>query len=534
MVGDEIALGSELFVVAAEPKKRGANSQNAEESETGGLSGKELVSVKCDDSELSHRLRPRTVREFSLLHDVAFDLSTCDSVAELMARIGRWLNDILNPQSLWIARAFNGDDLVFYPTFSSGQDPSERAPLQTIRAALREHRGIMLAEESLRAGHSGRLFTMVMPVSVGGINIAAIAVKMTPREGYDAEYELEFLALLAKSLAPFIHAIENIERLEKDTAYFRARANESPILVGASDAMLRVQEAIAKAAGSELNVLFIGETGTGKELAARTLYAQSRRSSGPFIVVNCAAVPGDLLESQLFGHKKGAFTGAVNSHIGLLTQAHGGTLFLDEVGDMSLECQARILRAIESGTFRGVGAKKETYVDMRVVAATNADLHEKIKRGEFREDLFYRLNGFEIHIPPLRDRPADIPVLAHHFFELARSQARHVLKGIAPEALEHLQSRAWPGNVRELRNTILRAVAVAGDDVIGLRDLLLRPEPLAADEPDGPLQSLREAEKSHISAVLKLCDGDVRKAAQVLHVGVSTLYKKLSKFNIGA
>jgi DNA-binding NtrC family response regulator len=249
------------------------------------------------------------------------------------------------------------------------------------------------------------------------------------------------------------------------------------------------------------------------------------------VTVNCAAIPRELFEGELFGHEKGAYTGAHDARPGLVSCAHGGTLFLDEVGDLSLENQARILRVVEYGVFRAVGASTETRVNLRVVAATNRDIEAAIKSGGFRVDLYHRLNGFEIHIPPLRERASDIAPLAEHFFQIGKGEAKRTLAGIAPEALDHLRSRPWPGNVRELRNCILRAIATARHDAIALGDVLDR----VPRGPVGPVQpslSLVEAEKTHIGATLRKCNGNIREAAKILQVSPSTLYRKITQYGI--
>jgi len=251
------------------------------------------------------------------------------------------------------------------------------------------------------------------------------------------------------------------------------------------------------------------------------------------VVVNCAAIPRDLFESEFFGYERGAFTGAQRRFDGLLVQAHGGTLFLDEIGELSLENQARILRAVEEGKFRRVGGNEEERVRVRIIAATNKDLRRALALGQFRNDLFHRLNGFEIHIPPLSERISDIPLLAEHFFSMAKNQAKRPLSGFAPETLVYLQNRPWRGNVRELRNWVLRAVALATSEWIH-PDISIEQLPETALDVHAPLPavSLAEMERRHIAAVLAQCGGNIKEAAKVLRLARSTLYAKIAEYDL--
>jgi two-component system response regulator HydG len=267
-------------------------------------------------------------------------------------------------------------------------------------------------------------------------------------------------------------------------------------------------------------------------LAARLIHQQSSRKRGPFVVVNCAAIPHELFESFMFGHEKGAFTGADHASPGFLAEAHGGTIFLDEVGDLSLTNQARILRSIEYGTYRRPGADQDSRVDVRVVSATNRDLRARVQRSAFREDLFHRLNGFEITLPPLRERTDDIPELVEHFFELARQQAKRPVREVSSEAIALLQTQDWDGNVRELRNCVLRAVSIAQGDTVQARDVsdsLSRPP---VNEEASAAESLADLEKKHIAHMITKCQGNVSKAAKALGISRSTLYEKLRNYGL--
>ena len=274
---------------------------------------------------------------------------------------------------------------------------------------------------------------------------------------------------LEKAVLVVRHAMRQ-RALEAENRDLRAQVDRRHTLIGESPAMRHLREQVLLAAPTNGRVLILGENGTGKEVVARTLHAHSRRRSGPFVEVNCAAIPEELIESELFGHARGAFTGAVADRRGRFEHAHGGTIFLDEIGDMSLKTQAKVLRALQEQVVQPVGGTATVRVDVRVVAATNKDLQDEIRAGRFREDLFFRLNVVPIFVPPLRDRADDVPRLAEHFMAtLAGEYGR--LKRFAPEAMARLQQHSWPGNVRELHNVVERLLIMVAGDVITLNDV---------------------------------------------------------------
>ena len=314
-----------------------------------------------------------------------------------------------------------------------------------------------------------------------------------------------------------------------------------PVLVGSGPEMARIFETVARVADSEATVLITGESGTGKELAARALHWASGRRDEPFVPVNCAALPEHLLESELFGHERGAFTGAVARKKGRFERAEGGTLFLDEIGDMSLPLQAKILRALEDGVIERVGGEEQIALDVRVVAATNRSLDRHIEEGEFREDLYYRLAVVELEMPPLRERSGDLRELALHFAaHFARRHDRE-LKGVSEEALRRLEAYPWPGNVRELRNVLDRAVLLASDGILRARDLRLgsaAPRLSARDRrPAGgyePTRSLEEVEADHIQQVLRYTGGHMGDASEILGIHRNTLTRKVREYELEA
>jgi DNA-binding NtrC family response regulator len=309
-------------------------------------------------------------------------------------------------------------------------------------------------------------------------------------------------------------------------------------MVGQSRGMQEVYRWVELAGTSTAPVLVYGESGTGKELVARTVHELSNRRNKPFVAINCAAIPETLIESELFGHERGAFTGATERRLGCFELTDGGTLFLDEIAEMDPNTQAKLLRVLQEGSFRRVGGgKHEIQVDVRVVAATNQVPTEAIANGKLREDLFYRLNVFSIHLPPLRDRREDIPLLARNFIEEFNRQDNRQVRGLSSEAEKELERYHWPGNVRELRNVIQRAVVISGSGLIGtehLPDTVLgaaAPAPAAAA---GSVTPIREMERDMILRALEETGQDKRRAAQLLGISLKTLYNKLAKYGIQA
>jgi two-component system response regulator HydG len=303
-------------------------------------------------------------------------------------------------------------------------------------------------------------------------------------------------------------------------------------LIGASSAMKQVFELLHRVAGLDTSVLLSGESGTGKGLAARALHDHSRRRNGPFVAVNCAAVPEALLESELFGHAKGAFTDAKADRLGLFLKANGGTLFLDEIGEIPLRLQPKLLRAIQERAVRPVGSDTEVLCDVRLVAATNRDLQRAVAEGEFRDDLFYRINVIHADLPPLRARGADVLLYAQHFtLQFATLMGKGVV-GLSPTAAEKLLSYSWPGNIRELQNAIERAVALTRFEELTVEDLpetirrYRKSHILIASENPSELVTLEEVERRYILRVLEATAGNKTKAAAILGVDRRTLYRK--------
>ena len=307
------------------------------------------------------------------------------------------------------------------------------------------------------------------------------------------------------------------------------------VVIGQSEAMQRLFRLAKTVAATDSSVLVVGESGSGKEVIARFIHAESPRKGHPFVTVNCAAIPPNLLESELFGHRRGAFTGAVYSRRGSWELANGGTLFLDEIGEMPVEMQAKILRALEEHQIKRVGSEESMDVDVRIIAATNKNLEQEIKAGRFREDLYWRLNVVQLEVPALRKRPEDIIPLARHFLAFYAHELKKAPLDFSPEVLAALADHDWPGNVRELRNVVERAVifATPGEPIrqAQLPPSLHAEQPHREPAPVNPLRSLREMESEHIRKVLDACGGNRTRAAEILGVSSVTLWRKLSKEN---
>jgi len=342
------------------------------------------------------------------------------------------------------------------------------------------------------------------------------------------------------SLDKTVLAVRNALRqrhLEVENQALREEVGRRFVMVGDSPPMLRLRQQIRLAAPTNGRVLISGENGTGKELVARQIHAQSRRAQGPFVEVNCAAIPEDLIESELFGHARGAFTGAVADRRGKFELATGGTLFLDEIGDMSLKTQAKALRALQEQVVEPVGGLGQLQVDVRVIAATNKDLLDEIRAGRFREDLYFRLNVIPIAVPALRERGDDVVRLAEHFIQEFTLEYGRRPKRLSPEAIKVLQSWDWPGNVRELRNVIERLVIMVPGDVISAGDLSFlagadRTRTGGASE-IVPLYQARDAwEREYLLAAVAAVDGNISRAADALGIERSNFYRKMRSLGI--
>jgi DNA-binding NtrC family response regulator len=436
------------------------------------------------------------------------DRETCRFMEELLAETGRTIETTQSPErALALAREGHFDVVV-----SDINLGGELSGLDVLRAYKRADPSI----EVILVSGFGTLDTAIQAVRAGAFDYVS---------------------------KPF--DIAQVKQIVSRALRRRAEAGASPEpavepeaapdeLIGRSGAMLALYKQIAQATHDEAPVLVTGETGTGKELVARAIHRHGRRSARPFVPLNCGALPETLLESELFGHTRGAFTGAVSDQKGLFEQAHFGTIFLDEIGETSPAVQVRLLRAIELGEVRPVGASGVKTVDVRVIAATHRDLERAVSEGAFRQDLFYRLNVLHVRVPALRERREDIPLLARHFLRVA-CERRRLAASFAPAALAALAAYSWPGNVRQLENTVERLALGGAGGVIDVEDL---PEALRGAEAGlestlfTGLPSLDEIEKRYLRHVLAAVKGNRRRAADVLGIDRRTLYRMAERFGL--
>ncbi len=336
-----------------------------------------------------------------------------------------------------------------------------------------------------------------------------------------------------------IEKVELTKRVQQLEKQVREKFSFDKI-IGKSKTLQAAIELAKKVAATDTTVLLSGETGTGKEVFAQAIHQQSHRNNKPFVAINCSAFSKELLESEMFGHKAGAFTGALKDTKGLFEEANAGTLFLDEIGEMSLELQAKLLRVLETGEFFKVGESKTTKVDVRIIAATNRDFEKEIEAGNFRNDLFYRLAVFQIKLPALRERVVDIEPLAKHFAAVYTAKSNKKIKSIKSDFIEALKLHQWNGNIRELKNVMERSVILSENDELQMQDLpmeLQHLSPVCAELAVGKKQlsafDLASAEKLHIQKVLNYTNGNKTKTAELLNIAVTTLYRKLDEYKIG-
>jgi two-component system response regulator AtoC len=383
-----------------------------------------------------------------------------------------------------------------------------------------------------------------MPVIVmtayGSVETAVTAMKEGAFDFITKPFDVDHLLILIK------RAIETQRLLTENILLKEEFASKLglPRIIGKSEKITEVAQMVQKVAPTKTTVLLLGESGTGKELFARAIHNLSHRRNYPFVPINCAAIPKDLLESELFGHEKGSFTGADAKKLGKFELADGGTIFLDEVGDMDLALQSKLLRAIEENEIERVGGVKAIKIDVRIVAASNKDLEKAVENRTFREDLYYRLNVFPIRIPLLKERRKDIPLLVEYFLSRYCLEIKTSLKGISKEALDILMNYYWKGNVRELENTIERAIILCDGDTItpehivltqrSAEDIMTKSPPLEKTLEDVAKKALRIAETQRITEALRETKGNKTKAAEILHVSYKTLLTKIKEYGIEA
>jgi DNA-binding NtrC family response regulator len=371
-----------------------------------------------------------------------------------------------------------------------------------------------------------------MPIIVmtawGSLELAVEAMRRGAKDFIQKPWENARLLAILKTQIELAQALRKSQRLEAENRLLRADGR--PTLIAEAPSMRPVLDLIARVGPSDANVLITGEHGTGKEVVARTLYALSSRANRPLVTVNAGGLPEGVFESELFGHVKGAFTDAKSDRVGRFELADGGTLFLDEIANVPMNLQAKLLRALETGELERVGSSTTRRVDVRIISATNADVHGEVSNGRFREDLLFRLNTIEIHLPPLRERKEDVALLAHHFLRQSSQRYRKQLEGFEPVALQMLLDHPWPGNVRELDHAVERSVLLAEGPQVRAADLGLRPARESSIRLDE--MSIEEVECVLIQKALARFGGNVSHASKALGLSRSALYRRLQKYSL--
>ena len=365
---------------------------------------------------------------------------------------------------------------------------------------------------------------VVMITAYATIESAVEAMKIGAFDYITKPFEPDEVGLIIKKIITHRNLLAENVRL-KESLVASVRHGE---LIGESKPIRDILKTVEDVAPSEAPVLITGESGTGKELVARAIHFQSKRRYMPLVVVSCGAIPESLIESELFGHEKGSFTGAQYKKKGRVELADGGTLFLDEVGELSPKTQVDLLRVLQEKEFMRVGGTKPIQSDFRIIAATNRNLQDMVRRGDFREDLYYRLNVIHVHLPALRDRPEDVPLLAEHFLQRFCLATNKRIHGFTPASLDLLKRHPWPGNIRELENAVERSVVLAKSGYIQPADL----PPLSGENALGPTASLDEVEKQHVLKTLAAVDWNIKRAAEIMGIERATLYNKIRRYGI--
>jgi len=376
---------------------------------------------------------------------------------------------------------------------------------------------------------------VVVMTAWGSVDLAVEAMRRGARDFIQKPWDNARLLAVLRTQVELAEALRRGRRLEAENMALRDESSsELPQIVAESPAMKSVLNLVERIGPADANVLITGENGTGKEVITRLLHSISSRRNKPLISLNAGALAEGVFESELFGHVRGAFTDAKSDRVGRFELADGGTLFFDEIGNVPLNLQAKLLRVLETGEFERVGSSKTQKVNVRLLSATNADLHAEVAQGRFRQDLLFRLNTVEIRLPPLRDRIEDIPVLAEHFLKLHRERYRRPIMGFTPEAIDALRQHLWPGNVRELDHVIERAVLMSPGNIVTAFDLALEATPDARLSARLEEMSLEDAERLLIKKALARFEGNANRAAEALGLSRSALYRRLQKYGLGS
>lgn len=533
--GDELQIGTNTFLLIGV----GGNDVTSDgvEPHSDSVFQRDTESILLSETPDVNRLRenPDTIADLAAVACMGRELCHARSRTEILGMAKRRLRRSCNPRSIRLIEPGGKRNLETALYEKRGRNTLPTQVGERMYNRLREQDSAVSGFLEQVRTHDQSTCVAAARLVVAGKFLGAIVVEL-PDDAYsNSERYVDFLVAFCATLGPYLQSVEHMERLEDENVRLRNVSNETSQFVGESPTAREIKDRIALAAKTDLNVLITGESGVGKEVAAQILHALSSRHRQPLVRLNCAAVSPELFLSELFGHEKGGFTGAERTRRGFAKMADQGTLFLDEIADIPLRSQAALLRFVETKRFYPVGSDEEQSVDVRVIAATNRNVDDMVRTGEFREDLYHRLSSMRIDIPPLWARPEDIPLLAEHFFNGALRNAQRPLLGIDPSALQALKEHAWRGNARELRNVIERAVAFATGNVVTLEDVnrwLEKAKPTHFSFPAAPQHSLACLENEYIRHVFMNCGENVRETCDVLGIGKSTLYRKLEELGL--
>ncbi len=552
--GDEVGVGRSTLVfvedlaqLPAAPTAPTVSEVPVTIKERLGQTRYDLVSAPAESTDVPTPQRHRISRDLSLLYRLALDMGAATSYADVVEVVLNGLLEGTTADTGAVLSVGDGKRLEVTAARGSNGHDSHSAFSEFVSNEVLRSKEAVLAEDVAQNRHlrnrdsleaMGAHSLICAPVVVGDKVKALIHLYGTnPLKAFTRE-DLELTVAVAKQLAVVSQALQRQLVLHEENQRLKAQVVASEVeLVGTSPAIEDIKSQIARVAGTNATVLIRGESGSGKELVARAIHLASNRRQEPFVCLNCAALAESLLESELFGHEKGAFTGATDKKIGKFEAADQGTLFLDELGEMNPSAQAKLLRILEGHAYERVGGTEPIQVNVRVVAATNRPLEEGLAAGKFRRDLYFRLQVVEVRVPPLRDRPGDIPQLADHFLQRFLRETGRRIKGFTPAAMEKMRAYAWPGNVRELRNVVERAVALGTKPVVDAPDIWLSNidgPPKVATTSDAEYQplTLDELEKRHIEATLRHTEWNKSQAANILEIERSTLDRKIRAYDI--
>lgn len=524
--GDIVRIGNSTFTFSAEPALR---------RDTG-----EMVVIASLKAEETDKARLEFVKQaesekgdLAFLYEIAGALLPDTSSEDLLRKFLDHLVRRFRPTGAHIFLVNpNTRQLELHASRSQAEVP----PLSTtmVRQSFEKQESLLVqnayADPRFSDVDSVRLYKIRSALCVPLGRLGVINLCHTSKQNAFTQRDLKMLSLISALAAPPIEKAFHLETAEEAVRELTRIVKGQYDIVGKSPAIRQVFEVIGRASKTDSNVLILGESGTGKELVARALHFNSERSRKPFVAVNCASLAESLIESELFGHERGAFTGAVEARPGKFEQADGGTLFLDEIGELKPAMQAKLLRVLEDGVVQRIGAAKDRKVNVRLLAASNRDLTEAAAKGQFRQDLLYRLQVIQILLPPLRRRIDDIPMLVDHFIEMFRNKSNRRVLGISEEVLELAKSYSWPGNVRELKNVIERCMVLGKHERIEKEDLLQFGLRECAAPAGRQIKTLRELEQEHIMNVLRQCNGRKGEAAKLLGIDRKTLFRKLEPF----